>query len=204
MLKSVMDADFRPYGRVLDVDTAEFLGMMAGRPVTKAGQVDYEPELATLQMLSLCNRLAEEIYGNLPVEFGHCSGWNDRLNALEFHRSSEVDIAATDLVLMLGKVQDIDEKNLSYDTSKVESFLVPRGTAVEIYATTLHYAPCSYEGQEFRMGVVLPKGTNLALGEPLKPPYLLQARNKWLLAHHESGLGEKICYGLKGKNLRVS
>ena len=35
------------------------------------------------------------------------------------------------------------EADHTYDTSKMEAFLVPAGTAVEVYATTLHYAPCS-------------------------------------------------------------
>ena len=42
----------------------------------------------------------------------------------------------------------------------MEYFFVPAGTAVELYATTLHYAPCSVDGKEFRCGVVLPRGTN--------------------------------------------
>ena len=38
--------------------------------------------------------------------------------------------------------QDIED-DYTYDTSKIEAFLLPKGTVAEVYATTLHYAPCS-------------------------------------------------------------
>ena len=69
------------------------------------------------------------------------TGITGNLNALEYHRCSEVDVAATELVLLLGRQQDVTEE-FTYDTAKVEAFRVPAGTAVELYATTLHYAPC--------------------------------------------------------------
>ena len=81
---------------------------------------------------------------------------------MEYHRSSEVSAAATDAILILGSQQDIAD-DWSFDTAKCEAFLVPKGTAVEIYATTLHYAPCSVGDERFRVTVVLPKGTNYPL-----------------------------------------
>jgi hypothetical protein len=82
---------------------------------------------------------------------------------------------------------------------------VPAGVAVELYATTLHYAPCTAEGDGFRCIVVLPKNTNLELetaagtkGEDR----LLTARNKWLIAHEEAGIEGALC-GLKGENITV-
>ena len=77
----------------------------------------------------------------MPIQIGCCNGHNKKLNAVEYHRDSEVDIAVDDLILILGKQQDIEEDH-TYDTSRMEAFLVPAGTAVEVYATTLHYAPC--------------------------------------------------------------
>ena len=51
-------------------------------------------------------------------------------------------------------VQKSIQEDFTYDTSKVEAFLVPAGTAVEIYATTLHYAPFpSVYGQALREAV---------------------------------------------------
>ena len=143
----------------------------------------------------------------MPIEFGHCSGWNKKLNAVEYHRSSEIDIAATDMILMLGCQQDINYKSNTYDTRNIECFFVPAGTAVELYATTLHYAPCSVDGKEFRCGVVLPKGTNEALQKPADSKgenRLLFAVNKWLIAHKDSGLeADGAFIGLKGENISL-
>jgi hypothetical protein len=152
--------------------------------------------------------MENDIYGQMPVEFGHCSGWNNKLNALEYHRSSEVDIAATDLILMVGLQQDIDLDDFTYDTESVECFLVPAGTAVELYATTLHFAPCGVDGKEFRCGVVLPRHTNEELTADTSKAQgeerLLFAVNKWLIAHEESGLDKSGAWvGLKGKNLSL-
>ena len=106
---------------------------------------------------------------------------------------------------MLGRQQDIDYGNNTYETKNVELFFVPQGTAVELYATTLHYAPCRENGAEFRCGVVLPKGTNLPL--KVKPAdnsgenQLLFAANKWLIGHSESGVDKDGGFiGLVGEN----
>ncbi len=206
-MKNVREKSFRSYGRVLDLTVDSFQKRIQARTVTRQGTVVYEPSVAAFESLPLFKVLQYEVYGGLPIEFGHCSGFNRCLNALEYHRSSEVDIAATDLVLMLGHQQDIDYTRNTYDTAQVECFFVPAGTTVELYATTLHYAPCGIGGQEFRCGVILPKGTNEALTfQPEKKGEnaLLTAVNKWLLAHPESGLeAEQVCLGLFGENLKI-
>ena len=125
-------------------------------------------------------------------------------NALEYHRSSEINVACTDLILLLGREQDI-EPDGRYDTAKVMAFRVPAGTVIEVYATSLHYAPCGIDGAKFRCVVVLPRGTNLDLEH--KPTgegedRLLFARNKWLIAHPDAKI-EGAFNGLYGENLTV-
>ena len=205
-MKKVTDKEFAVYGRVLDVDVNEFVDVMKDVPVVSEGTM-YEPSVGAFEALPLAKTLEQESFGFLPIEFGHCSGYNNKLNALEYHRSSEIYIAATDLSLLVGRQQDIDVSSYTYDTARVEAFFVPAGTAVELYATTLHFAPCSVDGKEFRCGVVLPKGTN----EPLPEKggghgenALLFAINKWLIAHEESGLQkDKAWIGLVGENIQI-
>lgn len=168
-MKQVTDKEFAVYGRVLDVDVKEFVDVMKEVPVVSEGTM-YEPSVGAFEELPLAKTLEAESFGFLPIEFGHCSGYNNKLNALEYHRSSEIDIAATDLILLVGRQQDINLSSYTYDTARVEAFFVPAGTAVELYATTLHFAPCSVDGKEFRCGVILPKGTNEALPEAVKMP----------------------------------
>lgn len=203
-MKSVHDVEFKQYGRVLTVDTKDFVATMLAKEAVKEGVV-YEPSDKDLEALPLFKQMQDEVYGGMEVEFGFCSGYNNKLNAVEYHRSSEIDIAATDLILMLGRQQDIDYTTNTYETKNVECFFVPAGTAVELYATTLHYAPCRENNEEFRCGVVLPKGTNLPL--TVKPinlegeNKLLFAANKWLIGHSESGVDKDGGFiGLVGEN----
>ena len=126
------------------------------------------------------------------------------LNAVEYHRTSEINIAVTDLILLLGLEQDIED-DYSYDTSNIEAIFVPAGTAIEVYGTTLHYAPCNANEGGFRCVVILPKDTNTELEATIEKQgedALLFAKNKWLIGHPETDLGAQGAFiGLKGKNI---
>ena len=150
----VTDPSFAKYGRVIEgLDTAELIGAMEKTPLP--ADVVYEPSEASLEALPVFGVLKERLYGELPIQVGYCNGHNKKLNALEYHRSSEIDIAATELILLLGQQQDIGP-DFTYDTASVEAFFVPAGTAVELYATTLHYAPFQVKEDGFRCVIVLP------------------------------------------------
>lgn len=196
---SVTDERFGKYGKV--IEGIDFSGLVKAMEETPCpDDVVYVPGDEKLEALPVMKELAEITYGELPIQIGYCNGHNCMLNALEYHRSSEVNVAATDAVLMLGSQQDIT-KDFTYDTSKVEAFLVPAGVAVEVYATTLHYAPCGVDGAGFKVAIVLPKGTNLDLDREHKggEDGHLTAKNKWLLGHPEGGLPEGSPMGLIGK-----
>ncbi len=201
---SVTDERFGKYGKV--IEGIDFSGLVKAMEETPCpDDVVYVPGDEKLEALPVMKELAEITYGELPIQIGYCNGHNCMLNALEYHRSSEINVAATDAVLMLGSQQDIT-KDFTYDTSKVEAFLVPAGVAVEVYATTLHYAPCGVDGAGFKVAIVLPKGTNLDLDKEHKggEDGHLTAKNKWLLGHPEGGLPEGSPMGLVGKNLNCN
>ena len=203
-VKKVTDPAFKAYGRVIKgYDFSGLLKAMEQTPLPE--DVIYIPSLPEMEALPAAKELENGIYGQMPIKIGYCNGHNKKLNAVEYHRDSEVDIAVDDLILILGKQQDIEEDH-TYDTSRMEAFLVPAGTAVEVYATTLHYAPCHVKDEGFRCVIVLPRDTNLDM-EPVevKDPEdrLLVARNKWLIGHAQGGLPEGAFIGLKGENLSV-
>lgn len=203
-IKKVTDDSFSAYGKVLDgYDFSELLEAMKSTPLPE-DEVVYVPGLEALESVAVADRLKKSAYGGLPIQIGYCNGHNLTLNALEYHRSSEVDIAASDLILLLGKQQDISQ-DYTYDTANVEGFFVPAGTAVELYATTLHYAPCQASEEGFRCVIVLPEETNHELdfhtaddGEEK----LMTAKNKWLIAHEDAKIEGAFC-GLKGKNITL-
>ena len=203
-VRKVADPAFKAYGRVITgYDFSGLLKAMEHTPLPE--DVIYIPSLPEMEALSDAKELERGIYGQMPIQIGCCNGHNKKLNAVEYHRDSEVDIAVDDMILILGKQQDIEEDH-TYDTSRMEAFLVPAGTAVEVYATTLHYAPCHVKDEGFRCVIVLPRDTNLDM-EPVevKDPEdrLLFARNKWLIGHAQGGLPEGAFIGLKGENLSV-
>lgn len=203
-IQNVNDETFKKYGKVLTGYSVDgILREMEHTPMTK--EVVYVPSVEELELLGDAEEMRDRGFGGIPIQIGYCNGHNKKLNGLEYHRSSEINIAVNDLVLLLGMEQDI-EADLTYDTSRVEAFLVPAGTAIEVYATTLHYAPCTAEGESgFRCVVVLPRDTNTEL--PFAPgtdgeDKLLTARNKWLIAHEEAGIAGAFC-GLKGENITL-
>ena len=208
---SVNDPAFRKYGRVIEnVDLTELVEALKKTPIPEG--VAYEPSVAELEATSVMAELSKVSYGEMPIQIGYCNGHNSKLNALEYHRDSELNIAATDAVLLLGLLADVEE-DFTYDTSKVEAFLVPAGTGVEVFATSMHYAPCALDGQGFQVAIVLPKGTNYPLanahtkvcdGKAPNEDALITAVNKWLIGHAEGGLDEGSFLGLKGKNLDVN
>lgn len=204
-VKPVTDPAFRAYGKVVTGYEVEgLLKEMGNTPLPE--DVVYVPSVAALEALEVSGEIAKGLYGQLPIQVGYCNGHNKKMNAVEYHRDSEVNIAVTDLILILGRQQDITE-DYTYDSGKMEAFLVPAGTVVEVYATTLHYAPCHVQESGFRCVVVLPKNTNTDL-EPVKKitnkeDRLLFAKNKWLIGHAQGGLPENAYIGITGENLFV-
>ena len=195
-IKKITDKAFRKYGRVVQgIDFSDLVEAIKRETPLPDG-VAYEPSIAALEATTAAKELQKKTYGELPIEVGYCNGHNYKLNAIEYHRSSEINVAATDAVLIVGMQQDITD-DFTYDTAKMEAFLVPVGTAVEIYATTLHYAPCSADENGFKVGIVLEEkheGWEDAL---------ITAQNKWLIGHPEGGLDAGAHIGLIGKNLDI-
>ena len=203
-IKKITDPAFRRYGRVIQgIDFSDLVEAIKRETPLPEG-VAYEPSIEALEATAAAKELQKKTYGELPIEIGYCNGHNYKLNAIEYHRSSEINVAATDAVLIVGMQQDITD-DFTYDTSLMEAFLVPEGTAVEIYATTLHYAPCSANDGGFKVGIVLPAGTNYPLQNTHEgwEDALIAAQNKWLIGHAEGGLDAGAHIGLVGKNLDI-
>ena len=202
-IQKVIDPAFRRYGKFLEgYNFGPLLKEMKHTPVPE--DVVYVPSAEELEALDVEKELKNRAFGGLPVQIGYCNGHNKKLNALEYHRNSEINVAVTDLVLLIGHQQDIEE-DLTYDTSKVEAFLVPSGTGIEAYATTPTYAPCHSTERGFQCVVVLPKGTNTEIDFPMPgdgEDGLMTARNKWLIAHEDAKI-EGAFNGLKGENITL-
>ena len=193
-VKQVTDASFKKYGKILTgIDFSEIYNVL--EKIKYPETVEYAASFGPLEEPDFRQKISNTLYGELSVEIGYCCGHNKVLNALEYHRSSEANVAATDVILLLGQQSDITD-DFKYDTAQLEAFFVPAGTAVELYATTLHHIPI---GTNFPLGVKL--GAE-AEEEKLPEEKLLFAKNKWLIAHEEGG-EEGAFIGLTGKNISV-
>ncbi len=178
------------------------LAAMKAIPLPESGTT-YQPAIPELEALPIFELFGANAYGGMPVQLGMCWGRNTKLNCLEYHRDSEFNVGTHDFILLLAKQDEIVDGML--DTAKVRAFRVPAGVLVEVYATTLHYAPChTDEAEGFRVAVALPRGTNEAkpaIKVITEEDQLLWARNKWLLAHEDSAeAGQGAAVRLSGDN----
>ena len=212
-IKSVFSKSFAKYGKILTgYDVTDLLKKLDDTTKKPDNAVIYEPGDAGLESLPIAKELSDNAYGGMPIQIGYCNGNNTKLNCLEWHRGSELNIPSNDMVLLLAPLQSVKKGKL--DTGLVEAFYVPKGTVVQVYETTLHYAPCnavkngevSKEG--FRVVIVLPKDTNTekpSIKEIDFEDKLLWARNKWLIAHPDSSEAKQGAFvGLTGKNIDIA
>ena len=204
---SVFDPAFRPYGRVLTGYDTAALAQALEQDTPLPDGVGYVPADAALEKLDIFADFENSVYGGMPVQLGWCNGHNTKLNCLEYHRDSEVNFGSRDFILLLGLESQIEDGK--FDTALTKAFLVPAGTLVEVFATTLHYAPCEAKlGQGFKVLVALPRGTNT--DKPVFTPKtyedtLMTARNKWLLAHADSDEAKGgAVVALTGENLDIA
>ena len=207
-IKPVTSESFRLYGRIInEYDYDEMLKKLEELTDMPGDSVIYVPSVPELEATQAYEDLRNNCFGGMPIEIGYCNGTNTKLNCFEYHRDSEIDVAANDAVLLVALKQDIVDGKIN--SSKTEAFLCPKGTAVELYSTTLHYAPCSAKkGEGFRVAIILPKGTNEDMPDITvknEEDKYLWARNKWLVAHastSEAAQGAHI--GIIGENIDIA
>ena len=181
-IQNINDASYKRFGKVVkDIDFSDLIAAMEQTPCPD--DVVYVASEAALEATKGAEKFQEIYYGKLPIQVGYCNGHNSLLNALEYHRCGEVNVAVTDLIVLFA----------------------PAGTAFEMYETTLHYAPCGVDGKGFKDVIILPKGTNADITknpEATGEDRLLTAENKWLIAHADAAI-EGAFNGLQGENISV-
>ncbi len=204
--------EFARYGKVLArYDAAEMIAR-ARAIVPASDAVVYEPSVEALEEpCALNTAMYREVYGEMPVQVGWCYGRNLRLGALEYHKGNEVNVCVTDVVLLVGHIEDVvfSAKGASFDTAQVAAFYAPAGCVVELPSWNLHFAPIHVrERGSFATLVYLPQGTNEALAHDVAPVgenALLFAVNKWLIAHPDATdlVEQGACLGLIGDDIVV-
>lgn len=193
--------EFKRYGRVLDIDTKEAVAACGEIERPESGS-QYLMSAEVLENMNCAETIKELTFGGCDAQIGICHGYNSFLNGLEYHKSSEINIAATRLVLLLGLEYEMD--GAEYDAAKVKGFYLERGNAIEVYATTLHFCPCQVSDSGFSCIVALPSGTNDVLEKP-SDDKLLFRKNKWLICHDKNDalIGRGAYPGIHGVNYEI-
>lgn len=204
---SVHDPRFVEYGLVHRIGAAGDVpadGPLLTRARERFDRTDdavaYVASDAELESCPELDEVRRRVFGEVDVQAGCCWGTSTRMNGMEFHRSSELIGAATDLLLVLGRVQDVHDDR--WHSRRAVFVHVPAGTFVELYATTLHLAPCRTSASPFCAVIVLPRGTNTPLEGG--PDGTLWMRNKWLLTHPDGPAAARGAWvGVDGPNREI-
>ncbi len=198
---SVTDPEFTPFGKVLNLDTNEIVavGGSISKPPEGSSYVPSEPKF---ESLTIAKTIMSECFGEMPIQVGYCWGESHKLNAFEWHTSSEVNIAITDLMLLLAPESKIVNGKISTDNAV--GFFVPKGTAIEVYATSLHFCPISVSDCGFGCVVALPKGTNTDLETPHSDKMLFR-KNKWIICCEDNSalIARGVVPGVIGENYEI-
>ncbi len=205
---SVFDEEFLLYGRVVSgFDFSEMIAYMKTETEIPDGGNVYYPSVEQLEKTEVFPLVQSVLYGGMPIQAGYCNGRNSTYNGFEYHKCSEINIAASDFVLVLGHKNLM--KNNSFRVGNEKVFFVPQGTAIEMYQTTLHLSPCRVCDEGFRDIVILLKGTNTPLeGKPIcndEESRILLMKNKWVIAHkdREPLVKQGAHIGLIGENKEI-
>ena len=199
----VYSDEFAEYGRVIEGwDVTEISACAKKIEYPDVGSA-YVPSLEDFERLDLARRIRDEIFGTLPTQIGYCYGHNSMLGATEWHFSSELNIALTPLVLILGKRTDIKDGKLN--SSDMKAFYVPQGAVIEVYATTLHFCPCQVSDEGFGCVVGLPLGTNVPLDYEVSDKLIFR-KNKWIMAHEDNKvlIERGVVDGIYGENYKIN
>ena len=199
---TIHDEEFIPYGTpIKDVDTSDIVRV--GEELLKNGGAGYKAAVPEFEALEIHGIIRDRFFGQMPSQTGFVWGKNCRMNALEWHKNSEINVAVDDIVLLLGQLDEI--KDGKYHSDKVKAFYLEKGEMAEVYATSLHFTPCTVKKSGMGAVVGLPLGTNTALDAPASDRYL-RNKNKWLVCHFENkGMIDKGVEGIiEGANIEIN
>lgn len=209
VIKSVSDPEFATFGTVHPhIRVPQMREHLYSTRQMPAEEV-YEPCADDLMDMEEAIFFKQFAYGETACQIGYYSGFGSKLNALEYHKCSEMLVEFEPCVLILGHIWDV--KDYTIEAAKLELFYVPADTCVEVYATSLHFAPCMATAAGVRQVVCQTATTNTDLHHPERMTEdgenrMLLQRNKWVLIHPEAAanFGPNAVQGILGKNISVN
>ena len=202
----VTDERFKYYGRVLGGRDEALSAALSATEIPAEGNL-YRASVESLESVPVIADIRRVAFGEMETQAGFCNGRGYTLNALEYHKCSEVNYTTTGLVLLLALPRDVEDGCL--DSSSVVGFYLPPETLIEVLPGVLHFAPCRISEEGFNCLVVLEKGVNSPIdrvdtGAPGEEK-LLWMRGKWMTCHPDSPQAQKGAFvGITGENLTLT
>lgn len=112
----VTSEEFTTFGRIIK-------GMDVTEIITEAKKIEmigndsnYKPSVEAFEKLNIAGEIKIKLFGESEIQVGYCWGYNSIFGATEWHTSSEINIAVTDLLIIVGHVWDVKDNTI--DTSK--------------------------------------------------------------------------------------
>lgn len=198
---SVHDKEFKKYGKVLKIDNDELVSVAQNITLPESGSA-YKLNVEELNNLNCSKMYKEILFGGCEIQTGICMGYNTKMDALEFHKSSEINIAITPLILLLGLEYEMEDNE--FNSENIKAFYVNKGETVELFGTTLHFCPCQVDDNGFSNVVILPEHTNAILEKKFADKLLFK-KNKWLICHKNNTelINKGIYPGIYGENYEI-
>lgn len=203
----IYGSEFKRFGRVSSLDCSEIIGYIQRKTVIPKEGNYYIPHDKSMEKFRVYREAYERNFGLVDIEIGYCNGQSSYLNGLEYHKTNEFNIGVTDMVIFLAMIQDLNGNYI--DTKVAKAFFLGKGEVVELYQTSMHYAPCKVFESGFKCGVILTRPTNVltnivdvnAEGEHR----LLFKQNTWLVVHPEfKEFVEMGAFpGITGENIKI-
>jgi hypothetical protein len=206
-IKHITDDSFHTLGQILKAESFEkIFKFLSTTPMPLEGNSYVAHDETFFHQYEHLNAV-DDIFGNMPVQYGYVNGFNQKLNSMEFHKSSEINVFLTEAVIMLAPFEALKHGKLNI--SDIRIYYVEPYTVLEFYPQTLHFSPCRVTDQGFKVGVILPYGTNMKFiqahdqEDPLSS--LLLKTNKWLIAHpeHQAMISNGAKVGIIGENIHI-
>ena len=161
----IHDSSFSDYGVVYPFDNVSEIDDVISQYAKPKDGMKYVSPLKELESKRLINKIKYDIFGDMPIDVGLTFGHSEEFTAFEYHQCSEVNIMLDDVIMVLGKRQTLETYGTIDPNREAKMFYVPKGSIIELYNDTLHYAPLQVTSEGYKVVVIVISGTNTSLSE---------------------------------------
>ena len=196
----IKSSEFSDYGKVVNFDTSDLVQFLPKKNLLPEEGNTYTRDNEELKKFNFSQQIKNNNFGEMEIQAGFCNGFGNKMNAFEWHKSPEIIVAGTPLVLILGKKEEMINGNFS--SKKAKLFYMESGQAVELLPEILHFAPIRVK-DHFKAAIYLFSGTNMELSNGING--MLRAKNKWMIVHKdfEQGIKNGGRIGIIGDNISI-